>query len=189
MAKATPAEVVEEASSAKTPSMKLVIISAVLMALIGAGVGFGIGVFSYQPVPVEGNAAAREGGKESGADRMKGEAETGEQGADVVHGEAAAAGEHVGSAVIVLEPVVTNIAAPSDVWTRFEAVLKASAPVGKEVADLIHQDYMSFFHSMRLEDLEGASSFLDLKAELLSRANARAEGKIESIYIKILLFE
>lgn len=96
---------------------------------------------------------------------------------------------HAGPKSIPMDAVITNISNPSDVWVRLEAVLKASEPLPKETTDQIHEDFMAFFHTMRLEDLEGGSSYNDLKAELVARANTRAGGSIEAIYFKTFLFE
>ncbi len=138
--------------------------------------------------PAEGDKST---GHEAAPDKAGEEAAAGDHGteAPAAEGGHGGEGEAAGPASVALEPVVTNIAAPADVWIRFESVLKASGPVAKDTSDLIHQDFMAFFRTMRLEDLEGASSFNDLKAELLARANVRAEGKIEAVYIKALLFE
>jgi flagellar FliL protein len=220
MAKPAAVEVPEELPGGKKPSMKLVIIVALTMSLVGAGAGFGLGLVSFTSMPtadesnaktegkakdktaVEGEVAAdaKHGdqstgepvaGHEAAPDNNGGEAAAGDHGAEAAATEPSHGGESEGAgpSSIPMEPVVTNISAPSDIWIRFEAVLKASGPVAQETTDLIHQDFMAFFRTMRLEDLEGASSFNDLKAELLARANARAEGKVETLYIKTFLFE
>jgi flagellar basal body-associated protein FliL len=141
--------------------------------------------------------------KDNHGESAKPEGDHGEETAPAGHGEAADGEEAApssghgetgdaataGPSTISLDPVVTNISKPSDVWVRLEAVLKATKPLPHDVADQIHQDYMSFFHTLRLEDLEGGSSYNDLKAELLARANTRAEGQVEAIFFKTFLFE
>lgn len=223
MAKPAPAEA-EPAPPGTKPSMKLVALTALIMALVGGGAGFGIGFLTSPPssgsaeAGQAGGKSESEGGGEelaasaeghdapakndagaAGADREggsakshEGKAEAGEGKPDSGDGggsEAAAEGESAGRSSVSLEPVVTNISAPSDVWIRFESVLKISAPVPKETSEQIHQDFLAFFRTMRLEDLQGASAFNDLKAELLARANTRADGKVDSIIVKTFLFE
>lgn len=222
MAKAAVKAEVEEPKST-TPSMKTVVMVALVLGLVGAGAGFALGFVSFTS---ENDKAAEAKTKdaadkltppaqrEGAAEAAKPDAKHGETAAqtesvwteakpttadahgapaepapDGGHGEADSAEAGNGPAAITLDPVVINIAAPSDVWIRLEVVLKASAPVSKDVTDQIHQDYLAFFRTMRLQDLEGASAFIDMKAELIARANFRAEGKINSVYIKTFLFE
>ena len=230
-APAAPADGEAEEVKSKSPSMKLVIIIALLMGLVGSGAGFAIGYSSFmkggetegekaadhgadpakeagaegEHKPAKEGEAPKEGGdhgeapKEAGAhgeapaegaaDAKPAEGGHGEAPAEGGHGEAGAEGEAAGPHAVTLDPVVINIASPTDVWVRLETVLKTTETVSKEVTDQIHEDYMTFFHTMRLQDLQGPSAYIDLKSELIARANSRADGKIESVYIKTFLFE
>ncbi len=194
----------------KLPSMKTVLLVGTVLALAGAGSGFALGYFSIAP-GVELASAPKLGAEaedattspdheplakekklnaapEHAATRDEKDEPMAETTPDGEHGESAAGG-NIGSKAVTLDPIVTNIAAPSDVWVRLEAVIKLKEPIPKDITDQIHQDYLAFFHTMRLQDLDGSSAFIDLKAELIARANFRAGGKVEAVYIKTFLFE
>jgi flagellar protein FliL len=194
----------------KLPSMKTVLLAGTVLALAGAGSGFTLGYFSIAP-DVELESAPKLGADakdattspnhdpiakqqklnastEHVAAREEKNEPTAEITPDDEHRESAVGG-NIGSKAVTLDPIVTNIAAPSDVWVRLEAVIKLREPMPKDITDQIHQDYLAFFHTMRLQDLDGSSAFIDLKAELMSRANFRAGGRVEAIYIKTFLFE
>ncbi len=180
--------------AAKKLPMKLVLAVTVVLALVGAGCGYLAGYFPLFTVSASQKAEAPAGeahvAKPEG-EAAKGEATTGGGESEGGHstGEGVANGGGVASTVYPLDPIVTNIAIPADVWVRFEAVVKSSEPLGTEIPEQIHQDMLAFLRSMRLSELTGSSAFIDLKAELLARANTRSHGKVEAIYIKTFLFE
>jgi flagellar protein FliL len=172
--------------------MKLVIAAALALALAGGGCGYLAGYFPLFNANAGKEAAApkKEGHaakSEAGADK---EPASGEGGQGAAEGEQKAdAGGPLADTVYALDPIVTNIAMPSDVWVRFEAVIKAKETLDPEIPEQIHQDIFAFLRTMRLSELTGSSAFIDLKAELLARAKTRSAGKVEAIYIKTFLFE
>jgi flagellar protein FliL len=90
---------------------------------------------------------------------------------------------------LLLEPMVTNLASPSDVWVRLEMALVVEAPLEEELIQAIHQDLFSYVRTIRLNQLEGPSGYLNFKADLLDRAKIRSDGKVKAVLIKTLLFE
>ncbi len=186
MAKTEPSP--PEKAAKKLP-MKLVLAVAVVLALVGAGCGYLAGYFPLFAASAPQKAEASAG--EAHAAQSEGEAAKGGGESEGGHstGEGAANGGGVANTVYPLDPIVTNIAMPADVWVRLEAVVKSSEPLGAEIPQQIHQDMLAFLRSMRLSELTGSSAFIDLKAELLARANTRSHGKVEAIYIKTFLFE
>ena len=174
--------------ASRKPPIKLVAAAAVALAVVGAGCGYLAGYFPLFGVSTgEGTATT---GKEGHASKTEGDIKSGTGTEEGGHStEAAAEGHPLANNVYPLDPIVTNIAMPADVWVRFEAVIKASEPLEEDVPQQIHQDILAFLHSMRLSELTGSSAFIDLKAELLARANTRSNGKVEAIYIKTFLYE
>lgn len=178
---------------AAKPSRKIIFGLIALMAAASGGLGFALGFFSpgglFDDKTTESPTSAQSDtghstGHAGAPDNSKDTEETkaGNQAEDD-HA------ENGQSKSITLDPVLTNISSPSDVWVRFESILQLSEPLPKEVTDQIHQDFLAYFHSLRLSELTGSSAFLDLKTELLARANVRAEGKVRAVYIKTFLFE
>src|SRR5690606_36473832 len=77
--------------------------------------------------------------------------------------------------VIALEGITTNIAAPADVWLRLELAIVLDGPPEEELPDLIHQDLLAFVRTLKMPQIEGASGFLHLKADLAERAAIRSD--------------
>lgn len=180
-------------TTALKPDKKLIIALFALMPIIAGGLGFEFGYWSLGDIfsdPAPENAALAQSRKDS----SNGHGETQDTAKDneetaFGNDEDASHSENGQGKSVTLEPVLTNISTPSDVWIRFESVLELSEPLPKEITNQIHQDFLAYFHSLHLSELTGASAFMDLKTELLARANVRAEGKVETVYIKTFLFE
>ena len=166
----------------------IVIQLAILLVMTGAAVGIGWLSGSYLNGTVPHDPAAAE----AAAQPAKTEGHGGEAKGDG-HGEAK--GEH-GEAVagnplmLDLPPIMTNIAAPSDIWLRVElSVIFDEAPQDPGLADAIHQDLLAFVRTVKMHQIEGASGFQHLKADLGERASIRSGGHAKSILIRTLLFE
>ena len=163
---------VEQVEPKKGPS--LVIQLAMLLAMTGAAIGMGWMSGGYLkaaggpvPVPVapenEGSTA-----KPAGAE-----------------GEAAAAGP----ALVALPPITTNLAAPSEIWIRLEASVVYDAPQPPAMTEEIHQDLLALMRTMKLHQIEGASGYQHLKADLEERAAIRSGGHAKQVLIRTLLLE
>lgn len=104
----------------------------------------------------------------------------------------AAEGEHAAAAAastVVLPAITTNLAAPDEIWVRLEVALVLDAPPAETLADDIHQDLLGFLRSVKLHQIEGASGFQHLKADLEERAQIRSDGAVKKLLIRTLIFE
>ncbi|HEV7252935.1 MAG TPA: flagellar basal body-associated FliL family protein [Mesorhizobium sp.] len=108
--------------------------------------------------------------------------------AEGAHGEehAAAPGHPT---IIPLAPINTNLAAPDDVWVRMDLSLEFREAPEPGLADSIHQDILAFIRTVKLHQVEGASGFMHLRADLDERAKIRSGGKASRVLIRTLLFE
>ena len=88
-----------------------------------------------------------------------------------------------------LEPILTNLAHPSDTWVRTELSLMSDAPLPAGDAEAVGQDLLAFLRTLRLDQVEGPSGFLALREELDERAAMRTEGRVRRVLIRTLLFE
>ena len=89
-----------------------------------------------------------------------------------------------------LPPITTNLAAPSDIWLRLELnVVLDEPPDDPGLADTIHQDLLAFVRTVKMHQIEGASGFQHLKADLAERASIRSDGHVKAVLIRTLLFE
>lgn len=175
----------EDIQEKKGPS--LIIQLAVLLVMTGAAVGIGwfSGSFLGGEVPP---AAATEGAAAAPEPAGHGEASG--------HGEAKKGdeAEHGGASpnplVLDLPPITTNLAAPSDTWLRLELAIELDAPSEDvTLADTIQQDLLAFLRTVKLHQIEGASGFQHLKADLAERAAIRSKGHVKAVLIRTLLFE
>lgn len=101
-------------------------------------------------------------------------------------------GEHAEDSVtnvVPLEPITTNLAAPSSMWARLELSLVFDGPADPALAQTIHQDLFAYLRTIKLNQVESASGFQHLKSDLEERARIRSEGRVSQILIKTLLFE
>ena len=91
--------------------------------------------------------------------------------------------------MVPLAPITTNLAAPDNIWVRLELSLVLDAPQPAELAERIHQDLLAFVRTLKMHQIEGASGFRHLKADLEERAAIRSDGHVKEVLIRTLLFE
>ncbi|MBZ9988067.1 flagellar basal body-associated FliL family protein [Mesorhizobium sp. BH1-1-5] len=161
---------VEQVQPKKGPS--LVIQLAMLLAMTGAAIGMGWFSGGYlkqgetpKPVPA--------------APENAGTAEKPAEG-----GKATA-----GPTLVQLAPITTNLASPSDVWIRLEASLLYDAPQPAEMTEQVHQDLLAFVRTLKLHQIEGASGYQHLKADLEERAALRSGGHAKQVLVRTMLLE
>ncbi|WP_394886675.1 flagellar basal body-associated FliL family protein [Mesorhizobium sp. AaZ16] len=105
------------------------------------------------------------------------------------HGEAAPEGAEGARTVVPLASITTNLAAPEQVWIRLEASVVLDEPQPQELIETIHQDLLAYLRTVKLHQVEGASGFQHLKADLEERAKIRSDGHVKQFLIRTLLFE
>jgi flagellar protein FliL len=164
----------------------------VVMSALAGGAGWGMSGFmaAAQAPASEGPEAPADVAADHSASAASADAH-GAPAADGHGNDAAKEGEApslMGNALL-LEPIVTNIASPQDVWVRLELALVAGAPLEGDLVQMIREDLFAYVRTVRLSQLEGPSGFISLKADLLDRAKIRSEDKVSAILIKTLLFE
>lgn len=178
-------------------SLKTTLMYGALAILLGGGSGFGLGYFTApEPLPpVQETKAEADAEKASAADAPDAHADSAghEAKADGDHSKGGESESHGAkeeqTLVTPLEPIVTNLSEPADIWIRLELVLTSKAPFEDGITDQIHQDLFAFVRAMRLSELAGPSAFINLKAELLERAKQRSQGLVDAVYVKTLLYE
>ena len=161
---------VEQAQPKKGPS--LVIQLAMLLAMTGAAVGMGWVSGGYlkqgdAPAPVP------------AAPENSGTAE-----------KPAADGKPVaGPTVVQMAPITTNLASPSEIWIRLEASLLYEVPQPPEMTEQIQQDLLAFVRTLKMHQIEGASGYQHLKADLEERAALRSGGHVKQVLVRTMLLE
>jgi len=91
-----------------------------------------------------------------------------------------------------LAPILTNLAAPRDVWVRMEAsiIFEDNEISGEDVlAGEISEDFLAFLRTVSLSQLDGPSGMQHLREDLEDRARIRSEGRVEEVVIHTLVFQ
>lgn len=94
--------------------------------------------------------------------------------------------------VEALEPVITNLASPTDVWVRLETsivfangAIENPAVTGAE----IRQDIVAYARTLNIAQLEGPSALQHLREDLNERVAVRTAGKVNEIIIQSLIVQ
>lgn len=94
-----------------------------------------------------------------------------------------------GLTLVALAPITTNLASPADMWIRLEVSVVYDAPQPPALAEQIQQDLMAYVRTLKMHQIEGASGYQHLKADLEERAAIRGGGHVKQILIRTLLLE
>ncbi|WAJ29970.1 flagellar basal body-associated FliL family protein [Antarcticirhabdus aurantiaca] len=124
-----------------------------------------------------------------------------EGGAQAEHGGAAPAGEHaaaegeadepVPDKLVVMKPIVTNLAAPANMIVRLESSLVISGASEEDTELLlarIEADTTTFLRTVQLPQLEGARGITHLREDLVERARMRSPH-VSDVLIQSLVAE
>ncbi|MCT7377572.1 flagellar basal body-associated FliL family protein [Chelativorans salis] len=91
--------------------------------------------------------------------------------------------------VTALDPITTNLADPTEVWVRMELAIAFDGEPDQELAHTIHQDLLAYMRTVKLRQIESASGFQYLKADLRERARIRSEGRVSDVLVITFLYE
>lgn len=91
--------------------------------------------------------------------------------------------------VVLLQPLTTNLAYPSDTWIRLEVALLFRDQPDVKTAEAIHQDLMAYLRTVSLQQVEGARGFQHLREDLQERAVLRSKGRVESLMFRTFVIE
>jgi flagellar protein FliL len=91
--------------------------------------------------------------------------------------------------IVHLEPITTNLGTPADMWIRLEMSLVFNSEPDVEMAEVIHQDLLAYLRTVKVHQIQGASGFQHLKADLSERASIRSEGAVREILIRTMILE
>ncbi|TPJ53318.1 MULTISPECIES: flagellar basal body-associated FliL family protein [unclassified Mesorhizobium] len=94
-----------------------------------------------------------------------------------------------GPSLVALAPITTNIASPAETWIRMEVSVVYDAPQPPAMSDEIHQDLLAFVRTLKMHQIEGASGYQHLKADIEERASIRSQGHAKQVLIRTLLLE
>jgi flagellar FliL protein len=105
---------------------------------------------------------------------------------------AAAARSAEPSTIFDLAPVVTNLAAPQDIWVRLEGSIifdPASLPHPEAVAGQVGEDILAYLRTVSLKQIEGPIGLQAIRDDLNERAVTRSNGKVRELVIRTLVVQ
>jgi len=91
-----------------------------------------------------------------------------------------------------LDPVITNLAQPSDTWIRLETAIVFNRDAVKNpqaTAGEIRQDILSYVRTLNIADLEGPSALQHLREDLNERVAVRTGGDVSELVIQSLVIQ
>ncbi len=162
---------VEQGTEAKSSKVITIAIVAVLTLLAGGG-GWLVGNVLAPPPGESVDATAA-------AHAQAGEAGTGE--AQPLASEA--------SGMVLLDPITSNLAYPSENRVRLEVALMFKGEPDVALATEIHQDILAYMRTVSLQQVQGPRGFQYLREDLQERVDLRSEGRVTNIMFRTFVIE
>lgn len=165
---------------------------ALLLTLVGAGVGFAVGVL------LKGEDAPAERPTPSAAKSVS-EAET--HGSPQAEEQNSAAGEEETEEpeppldtmkVVPIPPILTTLAEPKGKWIRLEGSVLV-LPAGERSLELIAEEsgerILTYLRTVRLEQIDSASGLLTIRDDLDEMLKSLSNGEVRGVLIHGLVLE
>jgi flagellar FliL protein len=182
---APEAETEDDDAAPKKTSLVVQIVVFLLITGVAAGAGFGVSMFMDSPAPKMAAMQEGESGDEAPADEEQAMEGGDKEGKSDEDEEAALKNAYAKP----LAPILTNLAAPDDVWVRMELAVVGKPSLSDALLEQIHQDLFAYMRTVKLHHVEGPSGYQNLKAELSERAAIRSGGTAQSVLVRTLVFE
>ena len=171
----------QDVEQKKKPSLVITIAVIAVLTLLAGGGGWFVGNM-LAPPPAE--KPAEEAAK----------AEPAAEGGHGGRGEKAEAGEipHISTeanGVVLLDPITSNLAYPSDNRVRLEVALMFKGAPDVKLAEEIHQDIMAYMRTVSLQQVQGPRGFQYLREDLQERVDLRSEGRVTNVMFRTFVIE
>lgn len=164
----------EDGQAKKKGGMILTIAGVAIVTLVGAGGGWVLGGMIAPPPPekpaAEAPAAAGahgEAGKDAGIQPIAAEP----------------------NGIVLLDPITTNLAYPSENWVRLEVALMFRGPTDVPLAQDVHQDIMAYLRTVSLQQIEGPRGFQYLRDDIQERVDLRSKGRVSKVMFRTFVIE
>lgn len=91
--------------------------------------------------------------------------------------------------VVLLEPITTNLAYPSENWIRLEVALLFNGAPDVKISEDVHQDILAYLRTVSLQQVEGPRGFQYLKEDIQERVDLRSEGRVSKVMFRTFVIE
>lgn len=91
-----------------------------------------------------------------------------------------------------LEPVITNLANPSEVWVRLDTAVVFNQGAVSDVERMkaeVSQSILSFLRTLSIDEIEGASAFNHLRDDLNDRVRMASSGTVDELIIETMVLQ
>lgn len=169
----------EHGAEKKKPSIVITIAAIAVLTLLAAGGGWFVGNMLAPPSaekPAEEVAKAEAEGDHGGGEK-------GEEGQEVPHISTEANG------IVLLDPITSNLAYPSDNRVRLEIALMFKGAPDVVLAEEIHQDILAYMRTVSLQQVQGPRGFQYLREDLQERVDLRSEGRVTNVMFRTFVIE
>lgn len=96
------------------------------------------------------------------------------------------------TAVVDLDPVIANLASPSQMWIRLETAIIFNKDEVSDVARLkteVTGDILAFVRTVTVGELQGASALNHLRDDLNERVRFQTAGAVEELIIEAMVLQ
>jgi flagellar protein FliL len=91
--------------------------------------------------------------------------------------------------IVQLDPIMSNLAYPSENWVRLEVALVFNGPTDVKLAEDIHQDILAYIRTVSLQQIEGPRGFQYLRDDIQERVDLRSEGRVSKVMFRTFVIE
>lgn len=91
--------------------------------------------------------------------------------------------------VVMLEPITSNLAYPSQSWVRLEVALLFDGKPDEKIAEEVHQDIMAYMRTVSLQQVQATRGFEYLREDIKERAAVRSEGHVKDVMFRTFVVQ
>lgn len=171
-------EQAEGAAPKKKSALIVTIAGVAVLTLLGAGGGWLVGSMVSPKIAA---TEADQKKKQEAETKKAEETKKGEAGLPHIATEA--------NGIVQLEPIVSNLAYPSENWVRLEVALMFNGPPDVKLAEDIHQDILAYVRTVSLQQIEGPRGFQYLRDDIQERVDLRSAGRVTKVMFRTFVIE
>jgi len=179
----------QPAEKKKKSSLVMTIVGVLVLTIVGGGGGWVVGGMLAPKIPAASETkeapapAAAEHAAAPAADAHGGGGDKGKEETGTPHVATAANG------IVLLEPITTNLAYPSENWIRLEVALMFNGGIDPAMAEAIHQDILAYVRTVSMQQIQGPRGFQYLKDDIQERVDLRSQGRVSKVLFRTFVIE
>lgn len=169
-----------EPAGKKKSTLIVTIAGVAALSVVGLGGGWLVGTTLIpEQAPPAGQAEADVGGRREAAGGHEAGGEKGEI-PNIADSQ---------PQLVRLDPIVTNLAYPSENWIRIELALLFNGAPDAALAEEIHQDVLAYLRTVSLQQVQGPRGFQYLRDDVSEIVDQRSQGRISKVLFRTFVIE